>query len=165
MTLREIIIIVHNIRSAYNVGSIIRTAEGFGIKKIIISGYSPYPALQNDERLPHEITKINNLIHKTALGAENLIDFEYQQFPDLDSLKRSGYEIVGLEQSPNSQKIQNFKSTSNLVLIVGEEINGISETLLNQCDSIIEIPMFGKKESFNVSVATGIALYALRLGH
>lgn len=159
----EIIILAHNIRSTHNVGAIFRTAEGFGVKKIILSGYTPYPKTDNDIRLPHIYEKITNQIHKTALNAEKIVPFEYQSIPDIESLKKSGFSIIGLEQDTKSILIQNYKKPSKIVLIIGEEVLGINRTLRDKCDTLIEIPMCGKKESFNVSVATGIALYALSI--
>ena len=161
--MHDVIIIAHNIRSTHNIGSIFRTCEGFGIKKIILSGYSPYPTTKNDSRLPHISSKLTNQIHKTALGAEQLVDFEYQEFPEIDLLKNAGYHIVALEQSENSVNIRDFKSTQKTALILGEEVEGISAELINKADLILEIPMYGQKESFNVSVAAGIALYQLTI--
>ena len=159
----KIIVIAHNIRSTHNVGSIFRTCEGFGVSKIILSGYTPYPSQPNDERLPHIATKLTNQIHKTALDAETMVPFEHQSQPDLDSLRTMGYVIVGLEQSKRSILLQNYKVPEKLVLLLGEEVEGISNYLLEKCDNLIEIEMVGKKESFNVSVATGIALYGLTI--
>jgi len=157
----EIIIIAHNIRSTYNVGSIFRTSEGFGVKKIILSGYTPYPMLENDKRLPHIAEKLAKQIHKTALGAEKLVPFEHQETPNISELKASGYKIVALEQHAGSTAINKHRRSQKIALILGEEVDGINQDLLNLSDEIIEIPMVGKKESFNVSVAVGIALYAL----
>lgn len=157
----EIIVIAHNIRSTHNVGSIFRTCEGFGVSKIILSGYSPYPVIPNDTRLPHIRNKLNDQIHKTALGAENLVESTYQSEPDFDELKRQGYVLVGLEQDERSINIRDYKTPDKLALIIGEEVNGITDDIRNKCDDIIEIPMKGQKESFNVSVAVGIALYEL----
>lgn len=157
----EILVIAHNIRSTHNVGAIFRTAEGFGVKKIILSGYTPYPKIANDTRLPHIAEKLHNQIHKTALGAESIVPFEYQESPDITRLKTDSYRIVGLEQSPNSVNLPLYQPPEKLALILGEEVHGIPADLLSHCEDIIEIPMSGKKESFNVSVATGIALYAL----
>lgn len=156
----EIIVIAHNIRSILNVGSIFRTSEGFGVKKIYLSGYTPSP----DSGLPHIKEKMARELNKTALGAEKLVKFEYS--PDIVKtttlLKREGFKIVGLEQDSNAILLPNYKpNTEKIVLLLGEEVSGISSELRNICDEIIEIPMFGKKESFNVSVATGIALYHL----
>lgn len=158
----KIIIIAHNIRSTHNIGAIFRTAEGFGVSKIIISGYSPYPKMENnDTRLPHISEKLTNQIHKTALGAEIIVPFEYQEVPDFSLLKKNGYKIVGLEQDARSVMINEYKPVDNIALLIGEEVDGITNEMRTICDDLIEIPMSGKKESFNVSVATGIALYAL----
>ena len=157
----DIIVIAHNIRSTHNVGAIFRTAEGFGIKKIILSGYTPYPKIEHDTRLPHIAEKLTSQIHKTALGAEALVPFEYQETPNLDDLKRDGWRIVGLEQADTSISLEHYKPHEKTIVLLGEEVRGIPEELLSQCEDIIEIPMVGKKESFNVSVATGIALYQL----
>lgn len=157
----EIIVIAHNIRSTHNVGSIFRTSEGLGVQKIILSGYTPYPIMTDDTRLPHIRNKIQQDIHKTALGAEELVPFSYHQTPPLNDLVKQGYRIVALEQDDRSTPIHAYKTPEKIALLIGEEVHGIERDLLNQCDDIIEIPMVGKKESFNVSVATGIALYAL----
>lgn len=157
----EIIVIAHNIRSTHNVGAIFRTSEGFGIKKIILSGYTPYPRQDNDARLPHIADKLTLQIHKTALDAETIVPFEYQEVPNLDALKNEGYTIVGLEQDDRSKLIQNYKIPQKIALLLGEEVEGLTPELRAACDDLIEIPMKGQKESFNVSVAAGIALYAL----
>jgi len=159
----EIIVIAHNIRSTHNIGSIFRTCEGFGVSKIIISGYSPYPKLPTDKRLPHIEAKLTTQIHKTALGAESMVPFEYQDKPDLDQLKKAGFTIVGLEQDKRSILLNEYIAPQKITLILGEEVNGITDYLRDQCDVLIEIPMSGRKESFNVSVAAGIALYKLSI--
>ena len=156
----EIIVIAHNIRSTHNVGSIFRTAEGFGMAKIILSGYTPYPKIDNDKRLPHIADKLTHQIHKTALGAENMVDFEY--FTDFkDWYLQNELPIIALEQAKSSQLINNFKAPSDFALVLGEEVEGIDKSILKKADYIVEIPMAGQKESFNVSVACGIGLYGL----
>lgn len=157
----EIIVIAHNIRSTHNVGAIFRTAEGFGVTKIYLTGYTPYPVLSNDTRLPHIANKLESQIHKTALGAEKIVPFSHEEVPPIEQLKAEGYRIVGLEQSSRSTLLQTYTAPEKIALLIGEEVHGITEELLAQCEDIIEIPMVGQKESFNVSVATGIALYAL----
>lgn len=157
----EIIVIAHNIRSTHNVGAIFRTSEGFGVSKIILSGYTPYPTLTHDSRLPHISRKLTDQIHKTALGAEAIVPFEYQETPDITTLRTEGYRIVGLEQDKRSVILTNYKTPGKVALLLGEEVEGITSDMRDLCDDLIEIPMVGKKESFNVSVATGIALYAL----
>ena len=157
----EIIVIAHNIRSTHNIGSIFRTCEGFGVKKIILSGYSAYPRIENDGRLPHIVNKLTIQIHKTALDAETMVPFEHQEQPDLSAIREDGYTIVGLEQNKTSILLPNYKPPQKIALLLGEEVKGLTPDLLEQCDQLIEIPMSGRKESFNVSVATGIALYGL----
>ena len=157
----EIIIIAHNIRSTHNVGAIFRTAEGFGVQQIILTGYTPYPAVAGDTRLPHIAHKLTAQIHKTALGAEEIVPFQYKEQPDFKRLADQGYTLVALEQSPRSVLLPAYKPPQKIALLLGEEVHGITPEMLAQCKDIIEIPMHGKKESFNVSVATGIALYAL----
>ena len=159
----EIIVIAHNIRSTHNVGAIFRTAEGFGVAKIILSGYTPYPLSTNDARLPHIARKTDEQIHKTALGAETMVPFEYYEEPPLDGLKALGYRLVALEQDQRSIPLNSYHTPNKVALLLGEEVHGIEPELIKQCDDIIEIPMVGQKESFNVSVATGIALYQLSL--
>jgi len=160
----EIIVIAHNIRSTHNIGAIFRSSEGFGVSKIIISGYSPYPKLPiGDTRLPHLSEKLTDQIHKTALGAEAMVPFEYTELPDLDMLRQQGYRIVGLEQDKRSVMLNDYKTPDKVALLLGEEVYGITDEMRDNCDDLIEIPMVGKKESFNVSVATGIALYGLTI--
>lgn len=157
----EIIVIAHNIRSTHNVGAIFRTCEGFGIQRIILSGYTPYPVLHHDTRLPHISEKLTKQIHKTALGAETMVPFEYQETLHLDTLRSSGYRIVGLEQANQAIILPDYEPPRKIALLLGEEVNGVSLELQKACDDLIEIPMMGTKESYNVSVATGIALYGL----
>jgi tRNA G18 (ribose-2'-O)-methylase SpoU len=157
----DIIVIAHNIRSTHNVGSIFRTCEGFGVSKLILSGYTPYPTTKNDPRLPHIRDKLTAQIHKTALDAENLVPFEYQETPNITRLQADGYTIVGLEQDMRSVPLSAYKPSEKIVLWLGEEVEGMTSEQRNTCDVLVEIPMHGKKESFNVSVACGIALYGL----
>ncbi len=160
-TMPDIIVIAHNIRSTHNIGSIFRTCEGFGVSKLILSGYTPYPVVAGDARLPHIANKLTAQIHKTALDAEVLVPFEYQASPDLAGLRALGFRIVGLEQDDRSINLSDYPVPPKIALLLGEEVEGIEHALRLQCDDLIEIPMQGKKESFNVSVAAGIALYAL----
>ncbi|MDR3125882.1 MAG: TrmH family RNA methyltransferase [Candidatus Nomurabacteria bacterium] len=154
----EIVVIVHNIRSILNVGAIFRSSEGFGVKKIWLSGYTPNPK----SGLPHTRQKLADKLHKTALGTENLVDFDYDTsvVKITTLLREQGFRIVGLEQAARSILLPNYRPSSDkIALLLGEETAGLTPELLAICDDIIEIPMFGQKESFNVSVAAGIALY------
>ena len=161
----RITLLVHNIRSTHNVGAIFRTAEGFGVQEIVLSGYTPYPKLpKNDTRLPHISEKLTTQIHKTALGAETMVPFRYVESIEqwLEKNQRTKkLPVIALEQSPKSVLLHDFTPPDNFALLLGEEVHGITPELLDYCDTIIEIPMNGQKESFNVSVACGIALYGL----
>lgn len=162
----DIIVVGFDLRSTYNVGSILRTCDGFGVRKFIAVGTTPYPATENDRRLPHIKLKANKQITKTALGAESTVKTEY--YPDLSSaalkLKDAGFQLIFLEQAPNSIKLNEFKSNSGkLALFLGPEVTGFSSKDLSLADAVLEIPMSGAKESFNVSVAAGVAIYQLSL--
>lgn len=157
----SIVVIAHNIRSTHNIGSIFRTCEGFGVERLILSGYTPYPTIPGDTRLPHIVKKLEKQIQKTALGAERLVPYEYYEMPPIATLRAAGYRIIGLEQDERSVLLPHYDRPEKLVLLLGEEVEGIASELRDTCDDLVEIPMFGKKESFNVSVAAGIALYAL----
>lgn len=159
----HIIVVAHNIRSTHNVGAILRTADGFGVQKVFLTGYTPYPAQPNDERLPHIYNKITAQIHKTALGAETTVPNEYVADIELllANLKNDGYRLVALEQAPDSVLLPKATFGNKVALLLGEEVHGIEAPLIAMCDTTVEIPMQGTKESFNVSVATGISLYEL----
>lgn len=161
--MNKIVLILNNIRSAYNVGAITRTAECLGVEKIYATGYTPNTSGSVDTP-PFVLQKMKNSIHKTALGAEiNLpICHESNLNNLIDKLIEEGYKIVALEQNRNSKKITEISDFGDIALILGEEVKGIPVEILNLCGEILEIPMLGKKESFNVSVAAGIALYELR---
>lgn len=156
----EITLVLHNIRSTFNVGSILRTAEGFGVTNIVCSGYTPYPTRKDDSRLPHIRDKITAQIHKTALDAETMLPIEHYETLE-EWLAQNTLPIVALEQSASSIQLGAYTPPAPFALLLGEEVHGIEPHYLERCDSIVEIPMRGQKESFNVSVATGIALYAL----
>lgn len=163
-------VLVHNIRSVFNVGSIFRTSEGFGVNKIYLSGYTPSP----NHGLPHVQEKIKKQLNKTALGTEEIVPSEYAD--DIEELivklRNDGFLIVGLEQDEdsiplttiNTWILKQIQDNKKIALLIGEEVHGIENNLRGLCDVLAEIPMHGKKESFNVSVATGIALYELARG-
>jgi tRNA G18 (ribose-2'-O)-methylase SpoU len=150
-------VIVHNIRSLFNVGSLFRTADAFSVSKIFLTGYTPTPA-----EFKHKVK-----ISKTALGAEETVPWEHKAAParlikEL-RLKHPKIQIIALENNIKSKTVMlnNFKPKFPLVLILGEEVGGVDKSLLKLCDKIIEIPMLGQKESLNVSVAFGIAAYTI----
>jgi 23S rRNA (guanosine2251-2'-O)-methyltransferase len=149
------ILVLDNLRSIENVGSIFRTAEALGIEKLILIGTTPTP-LDRFGRKRKDLAKV-------ALGAEDYLPWEY--YKEITycpiNLKKEGYEILALEQSKESILISDFKPINKFALILGNEVEGIDKEVLKGCDHILEIPMIGKKESLNVSVAAGIALFEL----
>ena len=156
----NLIVILHNIRSCYNVGAILRTAEGLGVSEVILSGYTP--RVHDPKLLPHLREKLDKEIHKTALGAENMVKISSVSDvkSEITKLKNDGYEILGLENNVENTILMNdLKIQEKVVLILGEEVSGIPEDLYGLIDKFVEIPMRGKKESLNVSVAAGIAIY------
>lgn len=164
----ELVLVLDNIRSTYNVGAILRTAEGFGVSRVILSGYTP--RVHDSNLLPHLRAKLDKEIHKTALGAEDMLDIYPSSdiISDLEELKKQGYKIVGLENNISNVSLYQLndkrlrtKLSDKIVLILGEEVHGIDYSLHDIIDLFIEIPMRGQKESFNVSVAAGIALYGI----
>lgn len=164
MSNRQIILIAHNIRSSHNVGSLFRTAEGLGVEKLILSGYTPHPARSHDNRLPHEVLKTEKQIDKTALGAQNAISWEWHEsLPAvIASLKRRGWTIAALEQTEDAKELPKYHPPHKIVLILGSEVEGIDPGTLQHADICLEIPMFGKKESYNVAQAAAMGLYHLR---
>lgn len=160
---RDIVLIAHNIRSCGNIGSIFRTCEGMGVKKLLITGYSPYPKQKNDKRLPHISEKLTRQIEKTALGATENQEWQYVKeiMPIIKKLKEQNYMVVALEQTKDAINLVNYKAPNRIAIVVGREVEGIEPEILHIVDQTIEIPMQGKKESFNVAVASAIALYQL----
>jgi len=160
----DIILIAHNLRSTHNVGSLLRTAEGLGVQKVILSGYTPHPGHAADRRLPHEVAKIAKDIQKTALGAEASQSWEYHQniLPVIEHLKKQGYTVAALEQTDTSRELPKYHPPQKIAILVGREVEGVEQNVLDACDLALEIPMFGKKESFNVVQAAAMALYHCR---
>lgn len=163
---REIVVIAHNIRSILNVGSILRTAENFGVARVFATGYTPNFDFSTDgsaKILPHVKEKLRREIRKSALGAENLLEFSGAEnlFELIEKLRAENYRIVGLEQNPRAKILENYQKPAKIALILGEETRGLTEEIMNFCDDLLEISLFGKKESLNVAIATGIALYEL----
>ena len=163
VVMSQIIVIAHNLRSSHNVGSLLRTAEGLGIQKIYLTGYTPYPKAKGDARLPHLATKIDAQIHKTALGSEKYLDWQHSDdiTAVINELRGDKYQIVALEQARDSIALAGFKAPPKLALIIGREVEGIEPEVLELADTIVEIPMRGQKESFNVVQAAAMVLYQL----
>jgi tRNA G18 (ribose-2'-O)-methylase SpoU len=160
---RQLVLVIHNVRSAMNVGSMFRTADGLGVDMIYLTGYTPYPESEHDERLPHIGRRTGQQIHKTALGAEDFVHWEHigDIKTCLSSLKKRGFEMVALEQANDAVAIDDFQTGKDIALIVGNEVTGLESDVLELADVKLHIPMTGRKESFNVAVAAAIALYRL----
>jgi len=152
-------LILHNIRSAYNVGAIFRTADGAGVDHIYCTGYTPTPP----DGTEVYVTKPQRGIIKTSLGAIDYVEWDrYEKIEDLvTKLKKENFEIVALEQGEESIDYKEFKTDKSVALVLGNEPVGIDEQTLLLCDTMIDIPMRGDKKSLNVSVAAGIAMYEL----
>ncbi|CAN5388409.1 hypothetical protein BH10PAT3_BH10PAT3_7080 [soil metagenome] len=162
--MRNLVLIAHNIRSAHNVGSLLRTAEGLGAAKVYLTGYTPHPSYIGDTRLPHISNKQDALIGKTSLGAERMVPWTYEEdiFTVLSRLRAQGYEIYALEQTADSVQLPGFKAGEKCALLLGSEVTGIAPELLAETSISLVIPMYGRKESFNVVQAAAMALYELR---
>ena len=145
--IKLMIIIAHNIRSLHNVGSIFRNCAAFGVEKLYLTGYTAVPPRKE--------------IAKVALGAEELVDWEQGSVDDIiDRLRSNGYQILGLETGEGARDINSIEF-DKIALVLGSEVEGIDSDTIAKLDGIVEIPM-SKKRSLNVSVASGVALYALR---
>lgn len=162
--MRKIVLIANNLRSTHNVGSLLRTAEGLGIEKVYLTGYSPYPLAPKDKRLPHLARKVDKQISKTALGAQHTQKWVWtaEIGTVIEKLKARGYLIAGLEQTELSIPLQSFSPPERIAIVVGRETEGLEKEVLELTDKSLEIPMLGKKESFNVVQAAAMALYHLR---
>jgi len=149
------ILILPDIRSAINVGAIFRTADAVGINKIFLVGCTPKPTDQ--------FNRVQKDIAKSALGAENFIPWEYKKNLSaiIKRLKQDDYKIIAIEQNRKSMDYRKIKAPTKVAFILGPEIGGLNKKILNKCDIITEIPMYGKKESLNVSVACGVALFRI----
>jgi 23S rRNA (guanosine2251-2'-O)-methyltransferase len=161
----SITVILDDIRSTYNVGAIARTLDAVGGGRIICAGITPYPYLgPGDDRSPVVISANNKAIHKTALGADATVEFAHAaDVGDALDLLPEGTQTFALEQDPGSIEVFDLKfAAEDIALLLGSETRGIAEDTLERCDAILEIPQLGEKESLNVSVAAGIALYQLR---
>ncbi|MDQ5976990.1 MAG: rRNA (guanosine2251-2-O)-methyltransferase [Patescibacteria group bacterium] len=158
--IRDIVLIIHNVRSAANVGSMFRTADGAGVREIWLTGYTPCPADPDRKYL----TKAEKSFAKTALGAEYFVVWKKEANLGnvITCLRASGYLVVGLEQDDRSVPLGMIRGSRSVALIVGNEVRGLDRRILARCDVIGELPMRGRKNSLNVSVACGIALYVFR---
>jgi 23S rRNA (guanosine2251-2'-O)-methyltransferase len=151
----QTVVILHNIRSVHNVGSIFRTCDAAGVDKLYLCGYTPQP-VDRFNRLRKDVAKV-------ALGAQECVDWEY--YEDITQLigvlQKEGFTLIALEQSENSIDYKEVEVGEKNAFILGNEPKGIEQAILKKCDRVAEIPMRGEKESLNVSVAAGIALFQI----
>ena len=154
-TQNEVSVLLHDIRSVHNVGSMWRTANTAGVNKIFLSGYTPLPV----DRFGRE----RKDFAKVALNSQKSVAWEYAENPAslIKRLKQEGFCIVAIEQAKNSIDYKKVKIKKPVLLLVGNEVGGIPKKLLNLADVVAEIPIKGDKESLNVSVAFGIALFRM----
>lgn len=145
----ELVLVLDNIRSLHNVGSMFRTADGFGVKKMHLCGITGTPEQHG--------------LQKVALGAEKAVPWEKSgpTWRVVERLKKEGYAAVGLERCVGAIPIARYRAPEKLALVVGNEVRGLTPALRERLDAVVELPMEGVKESYNVAVACGIALYAL----
>ncbi len=155
----QFIIILHNVRSALNVGSIIRTADGCGVDHVYLTGFTAAP----HDGVKAYMTQGEKRIAKTALGAEKNVPWTHKSAINdvFVALKYDDYMIVALEQADTSIDYKEFEVNFPLALVLGNEPNGIDKQTLERCDIIIDIPMRGSKESLNVAVAAGVVMYEI----
>jgi len=146
-------LILPDIRSAHNVGAMFRTADGAGVSKVFLAGYSPRPI--------DRFGRSQSEIEKTSLGASKTIDWEYvDNLPQLIvDLRQSGVTVVAIEQSVNSVSLADFTVPNKVAYVLGNEVDGVSEHIQQLCDVVVELPMLGEKESLNVATTAGIVLY------
>lgn len=151
----EVIVVLDNIRSAHNVGSVFRTSDGAGVSEIILGGYTPTPT--------DRFGRVQPEIAKTSLGASETIPWESvpeaELAKKLHALKQADYTIVAIEQTSDSQSLTTFTPPQKICYIFGNEVDGVRREVLAVADSIVDIPMLGAKESLNISVSVGVVLY------
>ena len=145
----QVAVILDNIRSQHNIGSVFRTADAFRIERILLCGITATPP--------------NREMQKTALGATETVAWEYHEntLQAVEQLKKDGYAILAIEQTDNSQPLEKFDPNKfeKFALVFGNEVNGVNEEIVKEADGCIEIPQFGTKHSFNISVTAGIVLW------
>lgn len=156
----KICLVAVDVRSAHNIGSMFRTCDGFGAELYLV-GICPRPIHDDDSRLPYISKKSHKEISKTALGAEESVKWRHADtlLECINNLKKENFKFVAIEQSKSSKQLKSLQIEQNTALVVGREVEGLSLVEIGLCDEIYEIPMVGKKESFNVAVSAGIALY------
>jgi 23S rRNA (guanosine2251-2'-O)-methyltransferase len=158
-------LILDNLRSAGNVGSILRTADATGVELVYACGTTPYPQSSDDPRPAHIASSNQKAIAKTALGAEFTIPVKYLSSADaaMSEARNDGFEIIVIEQAETALNLFSYNpTTTHIAIVMGNEVDGVSPKITNGADTVLELPMQGQKESLNVAVATAIVLYHMR---
>lgn len=165
----SISILAHNIRSLYNVGSFFRTCDAVGVEKLFLTGYTGHPRTKNDPRKEWDIIHVEKKILKTGLSGFDSVDWEYYENPleILEKLKNGGVgtprrvpvQIVAVEEGKGVSNVFDFDWKFPVCLIVGNEVTGVPQEILNIADAVVEIPMYGAGKSLNVGVALGVVVY------
>lgn len=155
--------LLDDIRSLYNVGSFFRVADGAGLEKLYLCGITGYPERENDSRKPWEIESVSKKIHKTALGAENAVAWEYVESPSeiVNELHNDGYQVVAVETDVSNTTLYSATFEQPVVFIFGNERDGISKDVLTLSDKQVSIPMCGKKGSLNVTTSGAVIAYEM----
>jgi 23S rRNA (guanosine2251-2'-O)-methyltransferase len=150
---REICLLLHDIRSVYNVGAIFRTADAIGATKIYLTGFTPAPL--------DRFNQPRQDFAKSALGSELTMPWEYAKSPTrlIARLKKEGFQVVSVEQAKNSVDYKSVTISDKCLVVLGNEVEGVAKAILSKSDVIAELPMKGQKESLNVSVTAGVVLY------
>jgi tRNA G18 (ribose-2'-O)-methylase SpoU len=150
MSKLELVLVAHNIRSLHNVGSLFRTADGAGVNRFYLTGYTGCPPRKE--------------ISKTALGAELSVPWEHhwELAPVLNLLRAEGYAVAAIERNARSQAYTDYRVPARLALILGNEVTGLDAEAMGEADTVLEVPMLGQKESLNVAVCGGVMLYGIR---
>jgi len=153
----RVVLSMHNIRSTHNVGAIFRTADAAGVSEIFLIGVTPDPI--------DRFGRKRSDVAKAALGAEDTIKWQHftdEQFLEkVSALKKEGFQVIAIEQSENSVDYKTIKASENILIVMGNEVDGLPKEVIEVSDFVAEIPMLGEKESLNVSVATGVSLFRI----
>lgn len=157
-------VLAHNLRSVFNVGSLLRTSDGFAVERVYVTGFTPYPSRPGDARDPELQARLTRRLAKSAAGAERTMPVTHlaDVYAAVGSLRAAGYTVAGLEIDAAAVPLDDYRPPDRVALLLGDEVQGIEAPLRERCDVLLQIPMYGLKRSLNVSVAAGIALHNLR---
>lgn len=161
---RSIVVVAHNLRSVFNVGSLLRTSDVFAVQRVYVTGFTPYPSQPDDARDPKLQAQLTKRLAKSAAGAEHTMPLTAGRdvYELVESLRAEGYAVVGVEIDPGAVPIVDYEPAGRVTVLFGDEVRGLEAELRERCDVLLQIPMYGEKSSLNVAVAAGIALHHLR---